>query len=311
MKIAIIGAGAMGCRFGGALSTAGADVWFYDIWQEHISKINKEGLIIHTDDGIHRVLVKATSNIMSIGKPDVIFIFTKSMHTENAMMETSKIMNSDTIVVTLQNGLGNIETIKRYVDTNNIIAGVTNYASDLISPGEIEAKGLGITKMMQLGGGTHNRTEVIAGLLNEGGIHTQLSCNVMIDIWEKIAFNAALNILTSLTFLTVGGLGSVEEGVDMARKISSEVISVANAEGINTDAKKVHQTIESVFKPEMSGDHKTSMLQDRMMKKKTEIEAIAGQVIKLAKDREISIPNLESVYQLVKIIEQSYDIQLI
>lgn len=311
MRIAIIGAGAMGCRYGSSLHSAGAEVWLYDVWKDHIDRINKHGLTIHDDENICNIKINATTEIETIPKPDVVIIFTKSMHTENAMVEVLKIIDNKTIILTLQNGLGNIETISKYTDIENVIAGVTNYASDLIAPGEIEAKGSGITKIMALGKASENAAKQIYSLLNEGGIHTKISKNVLVDVWEKVAFNVALNTLTALTFLTVGDLGRTSEGLEMAKTLAAEVIMVAKKRGIDANLDNVYATIESVFSPQMSGDHKTSMLQDRLFKKKTEIEGICGGVITEAEKNDLEVPHIETIYKLIKIIEKNYKNQLI
>jgi 2-dehydropantoate 2-reductase len=311
MKTAVIGAGAMGCLYGSSLKKSGAEVWLYDVWQEHIDKINRDGLIISDGKYSKKININATTNIEEISNADLIIIFTKSMHTENAILKALKIMNTNTVVLTLQNGLGNIEIISKYINKENIIAGITTYASDLKGPGEIEAKGSGITKIMPLGTASREVAEVLFKLLNESGINTEISNDVMIDIWEKVAFNAALNTLTALTFLTVGQLGETPEGFELAKTISSEVVKVANAKGIKANEKKVHQIIEDVFDPEMSGDHKPSMLQDRLFKRKTEIESICGQVLLEAEKYNIKVDHIETVYKLIKTIEKNYDNQLI
>lgn len=164
---------------------------------------------------------------------------------------------------------------------------------------------------MPLGEYSKCAAEEIYNLLNDGGIITKISDDVMIDVWEKVAFNAALNTLTALTYLTVGNVGRTTEGFEMARIISSEVIMVANKKGINASVQNVFETIESVFDPEMSGEHKTSMLQDRLLKKKTEIDAICGEVIVQAQKSGVSVPHIETIYKLIKIIEKNYDNQLI
>lgn len=310
MKIAVIGAGAMGCRFGSALHNAGAEVWLFDIWKEHIDRIRTNGLIIHNEKETQNIKIEASSEMKMIPKPDLIMIFTKATHTENALKEALKIIDKDTIILTLQNGLGNIETISKHVNKENIIAGITNYASDMIGPGEIEAKGSGITKIMHLGNNAKNLTHEIYELLNTGGIKTEISSDIMADIWEKVAFNTALNTTTALTFLTVGDLGNTAEGVELAKDIAEEVTSVALKKGINADVKSVHKAIKSVFNPEMSGNHKTSMLQDRLFKRETEIETICGSVLMEAQRNDVVVPHIDTVYKLIKIIEKTYAKQI-
>lgn len=310
MRVAVIGSGAMGCRFGSSLHKAGAEVWLYDIWKEHIDRIKKDGLRVHNGDSTELLRINATTDITEIPRPDVLIIFTKTIHTENAMAEALKVIDKKTVVITLQNGLGNIESIAKHISIDNIIAGITNYATDLIGPGEIEFKGSGVTKIMPLGEYSRPAASEIHALLNSGGINTKISDDVMIDIWEKVAFNAAFNILTALTFLTVGGLGKTPEGLELAKIISSEVIMVANKIGINASIERVHNTIESVIIPHC--EHKPSMLQDRLLKRKTEVDSICGWVLKTAKENSIDkTDHLETVYKLVKIIETNYNNQVI
>jgi 2-dehydropantoate 2-reductase len=146
----------------------------------------------------------------------------------------------------------------------------------------------------------------LVNMLNKSGHNAQLSNDVLIDIWEKVAFNAALNTTTAITGLTVGEIGSIKESKKLLFDISSEVVRVANAEGINANDKHVHEMIESVFDPKMSGEHKTSMLQDRLLKRKTEIDAVCGKVITIGKKHGINTPRLECVYAIVKVIETNY-----
>lgn len=308
MVISIIGAGAMGCRFGVAFAEAGAQVWLYDVWQEHVNQMNANGLVVEDGVGGERTLeVNAVSDISRMPVSDVVVIFTKSMYTMDAITKAVPIIGRDTAVLTLQNGLGNIEAIREATGNNPVIAGVTNYASDLLKPGRVELKGSGVTKMMALDEGARETAARLVGLLCAVGHNAMLSDDVLIDIWEKVAFNAALNTTTAITGLTVGGVGSLSESRQLLFDISSEVVMVAKAEGINASESHVHGIIESVFDPEMSGDHKTSMLQDRILKRNTEIEAVCGLAVQIGKKHGLKTPKLECVYALVRVIECNYN----
>lgn len=311
MKVTIVGAGAMGCRFGVSLKKAGADVWLYDMWQKHVDEINQNGLLFETDDGIQRVEMKATTDINEIDAQDLVIIFTKSIHTEDAISTAKKIMGRNTAVMTLQNGLGNIEKIEKYVIRENILAGTTDHASDLDGPGHVVAKGSGISKIMALDPKLDGVVQTVAKMLNDGGINTIISNQVMVDIWEKVAFNAAMNTTTMLTTLTVGKMGGTPEGGRLVRKISKEVVDTANAVGVEASLDRVYKTLEKVLDPKMSGDHKPSMLQDRMYQRKTEIDTICGYVIDKAKEVGKSADSLETIYMLIKTIEKNYDHVLI
>lgn len=307
MIIAIIGAGAMGCRFGASFLEAGSEIWLYDVWREHIQKIQEEGLTIEDDTGEKRLLsFHAVHEIREVPVADIVIIFTKSMYTKAAVTEALPIIGSHTVLLTLQNGLGNIEDIREVTAGKPIIAGTTNYASDLLGPGHVELKGSGLTKMTALDKCVDERAEQLTVMLRKAGHHAEVSRDVMIEIWEKVAFNAALNTTTAITGLTVGGMGKLPVSRELLFDIASEIISVARSEGIAADECRVHKTIESVFDSKMSGDHKTSMLQDRILKRKTEIEAICGKVIELGKIHGVDVPRLECIYALIKTIENNY-----
>ena len=308
MIIAMIGAGAMGCRFGTAFADAGEDVWLYDVWIEHIQSIKENGLIIEDGMGGERTLsFHAASEITEIPVADVVVIFTKSIYTKSAITGALPIIGDHTVILTLQNGLGNIEDIREVTEGKPVIAGVTNYASDLLEPGRVELKGSGLTKMMALDKGAEKRAEQLVGMLCSAGHHAEISGDVMIDIWEKVAFNAALNTTTAITGLTVGGMGKLPESRELLFCIASEIVSVARAEGVEADECHVHSMIENVFDPKMSGDHKTSMLQDRLLKRKTEIDAVCGRAIELGKKHGVDVMRLECIYALVKTIENNYE----
>lgn len=309
MKIVIVGAGAMGCRYGSAFHKAGAEVWLYDISKAHVDSINQRGLLIHNGKETESVPIPATTEISDVPAPDLAVLFTKTMYTESALRTAVKIFRPDTAVLTMQNGLGNIEKISIFVPQEHIIAGITSYASDLLGPGEIEAKSAGITKIMPLGEEIRNLTLQIAELLNSSGLVTQISENLMKDVWEKVAFNCALNTSTTLTLLPVGKLGNTLYGQELVRMISSEVIRVAHADGVNADEAAVHKLIEQQFRPEVAGDHKPSMLQDRLAGRQTEIDAIVGAVIEKAHRHGVPVSCLEVIYRLIKVIEKNYDYQ--
>jgi len=308
MRIVIVGSGALGCRFGAAFIDAGMEVWLYDIWEEHINAIKDSGLFIYDGYGGRRVLrLRATTNIKKVPRPDILIIATKAMYTYAAVMTALSIIDTNTVILTLQSGLGNIEAIRLAAPDNPVIAGVTNYASDLINPGEVILKGSGITRLMALSAHGEEMAEKLVSMLRETGHNVDFSQDIMVDIWEKVAFNSAINTVTALTGLTVGAAGSMPQSRALLFSIASEVVSVAQKEGVAADYDNVRQTIESVFDPLMSGDHLTSMLRDRITRRPTEIGALCGQVIEIAKKHSVSVPYNQAVYTLIRMLEDNYD----
>ncbi len=134
MKIAILGAGAMGCFYGGMIFTKHPDVLLLDVWQDHVEAIKREGLKIKFP-GEEKVLkIKAEYPHLATEKVKFLFVFTKAFQTERALQSVSQIIDPETVAVTLQNGLGNIEKIEPFIPSDRIIVGITRFPSDMIGP---------------------------------------------------------------------------------------------------------------------------------------------------------------------------------
>ena len=306
MKIAIIGSGAMGCRFGVALAQSGAQVFLYDVWQEHVDKINEFGLKVQNLDSTQYIKIPATTNIKSIGKVDAIVIFTKSMHTESAIVQAQEIMGDNTPVLTFQNGLGNISVLERYVGRGRVVAGITNYPTDLLEPGVVRTDGTGYTRLMALGESGKAACVEVCALLMDAGMNCEISGDIMKEIWEKLAFNNAMNAITALTRQRVGHMGGSPWGFELCCLIAREVCDVAAAEGVEADYDTVVATFRKVLDPNESGNHLTSMLQDVLKKKQTEIDSICGAVMEKAALHGIKTPHLKTVFNLIHVIDENY-----
>jgi len=304
MYIVVVGAGAMGCLFGGFLQEKGHRVVLADVWRQHIEEMNTNGLRIETSQGERKIRVSAKFIHEVEGQPDLLIIFTKTFHTENALKTAKGIIGNETVVLTLQNGLGNVETIEKFVPRERIIAGITNFPSDLIGPGMVRSLGYGETIIMQAHGEITPQLEKVRQALNDAGFNCKISKEVFDSIWEKVAFNAAMNSVTAVTGLTVGQLGANPEGVKLARRIVEEAIAVAGKKGLGANKEAVLNTLERVF-VEHAG-HKPSMLQDILARRKTEIEAINCAIVKEAEKEGIPTPTTEVLCSLVRILEQSY-----
>ena len=307
MKIAIIGSGAMGCRFGVALASSGAEVVLYDVWKEHVDAINENGLKVENLGTTAFVKIPATTDIASIGFVDAIIIFTKSMHTEAAITAAQEIMRPYTPVITFQNGLGNIGVLESFVGRERVVAGITNYPTDLLEPGAVRVDGTGYTKLMALGTPGVAASAEVCRLLKANGMNCEISDDIMKEIWEKLAFNNAMNAITALTRQRVGHMGGSPYGFELCCLIAREVCDVAAAEGVKADYETVVTTFKKVLDPNESGNHLTSMLQDVLKKKQTEIDSISGAVQEKAALHGIATPHLKTLYNLIKVIDENYE----
>jgi len=308
MKIVVIGAGAMGSLYGGLLKEQGNDVVLVDVFKQHIEAINNSGLILEMEKGKRVIAIEAKYASEVKEAPDLAIVFTKTIHTESALASVRAFLGENTYVLTLQNGLGNVELIEKYVPQDRIIVGVTNFPSDLIGPGSIRSLGTGETIIMSAGGVVSARLLEVETMMNEAGLHCKISPGVFEHIWEKVAFNAAINTLTSVTKLRIGDMAGTEEGRNLVYDIVNEVISVANKRGIAADKNTVVKNVLRVF--EEHADHMPSMMQDVLAHRATEVESINGAVVREAQALGMDVPVTRVFYQLICIMQKTYDRQV-
>jgi 2-dehydropantoate 2-reductase len=239
--------------------------------------------------------------------PDLLMVFTKSIHSKQAIESGRHLFGDDTWVLTLQNGLGNIEAIEALVPRSRIIVGTTTCPSDLLGPGRVRSLGQGHTRIFTADECASSGLERICQALQQAGLQCELAPNIFAMLWEKLAFNAAVNSLTAATGLSMGGLGATAEGRELASTIAKEVVAVANRKGVAAQESVVLDTLITTMRDHAG--HLPSMLQDLRAGRKTEVEAINGAVVREAQALGMSVPTTETLYRLVRILEQSRSAQ--
>lgn len=199
MKILFPGAGAIGARFGFLLKQSGNEVVFADNWQEHIDKINNEGLSVIIDgEDLDKFKIPSFKPNEVEGKFDLVFVFTKAMHLNQMMQDIKHVIKKDTYVICLLNGLGNIDNITPYVPREQIYLGTTVWSSGLGGPGILNAVGSGSINLQQV---EHTDTpfhQKMLDTLNKAGLNVQFSDNVEQTIWYKVELNCVLNTYCTL-----------------------------------------------------------------------------------------------------------------
>ncbi|CAJ0807365.1 ketopantoate reductase family protein [Ralstonia flaminis] len=302
MKIAILGAGAMGSLFGGLLAETGEQVTLLDINDAHLAVIAAHGLRLETDTGDRHVRnLQALRPSQATQVPDLLIVFTKSMHTRAALASVRQLIGPSTYVLTLQNGLGNVEALASVVPQERILVGVTTWPADLAGPGHVRSHGAGVIRMMTADGVDRPMLERVVCVLSDAGLRSQADANVWGAVWEKVAFNAALNPLCTVLNRPVDALGAVEDGPALALTIVEEVLAVARASGVNVDAIKVSENVRHAIVAHRG--HKPSMLQDVLAGRPTEIESINGAVVVAARRHGVRVPHTETLMQLVRLVQ--------
>jgi 2-dehydropantoate 2-reductase len=303
-SVVVLGAGAMGCLFGARLAESGHHVVLVDVRADQVDAINARGLRVEENGSSHVVSVAASLADKLSAPADWIVLFTKAFASEAALAGAIHAIGDHTWILTLQNGLGHVEVIQRYVDPHRIVVGTTTIPSDIVGLGHVRTHGSGSTKIMSVEGGVTDRLRALASALTAARLPCEISERVWESIWEKLAFNAAMNSLTAVTGLTVGQVGRSPAGAALADRVAAEVTAVAQRQGIGADLAAVRREIAMAFRDH--ADHKPSMLQDVMAKRPTEIEHINGAVAREASRLGISVPSTEALYQLVRMLEDAY-----
>lgn len=304
MKIAIVGAGAMGGLFGARLALGGQQVSFIEVSEATIEAIQRNGLKLETPSATERVMIPIGRANEFTGSFGLVVIFTKGFHTEIAIESVLHLIGPTTWALSVQNGLGNAELISKVVPAERIIVGMTNLPADLVEPGVVHSHGDGHISIWPWSGEDKSVVRDIAETFQQAGLQCRADPDVQIAIWEKVAFNAALNSVCAITRQTVGGVGDSEHGRRLTAGVIRETVEVANALGVDAKAHRVECAINHAFANHHQ--HKPSMLQDIETKQQTEIDSINGAVIYHAKERGIDTPVLSSLHSLVKLIEGAY-----
>ncbi|MHB1394101.1 MAG: ketopantoate reductase family protein [Clostridia bacterium] len=304
MKIAIIGAGAMGSLYGGYLSKAGQEVYLVDVWQQHVDEINMHGLKIEEPEGEVAVYPKAAVSADTVGTVDLAIVFVKSIMTKKAMESNIALISPNTYVLSLQNGYGNIDEIEKFVKRDRIIAGTTAHGATMLSPGRIKHAGKGVTHIGSVSKDDDKKVQEIAQILKTAGFDTDAAHNVMELIWDKLIINVGINALTAVLKLRNGQLLDHDESKVIMKAAVEEAVMVANSLGMNFDNEETLKKVMEVARK--TEQNMSSMLQDVTNKRKTEIDTINGAIVREGSKANISTPSNMVLTNLVKTIENSY-----
>ncbi|MFP6847763.1 MAG: 2-dehydropantoate 2-reductase [Pseudomonas sp.] len=301
MNIAIIGAGAMGCLFAARLVLGGARVSLVEVDTTNIMAITEHGLHLHLGERQHQVRLPIALAKDTQGPFDLLMVFTKGMHTRAAIASVRHLIGPHSWLLTLQNGLGNAECIIETVSAERVLIGMTDVPADLAAPGVVHASDSGKIRLWRYQGDSCVQLQAISKLLNDAGFDCAADAAVQTAIWEKVAFNAALNALCVLIGKPVGVIGASEDGRWLAEQVIDESQRIAMATGIAFDSERVRARMRLVYAEQ--AEHRPSMLQDRQAGRPSEIESINGALLQHARYHQLSTPVLETLYRLVRLGE--------
>ncbi len=306
MKYAIVGAGALGGTFGAVMTLNGAEnVWLVEVDKPRVDLIKKEGINITLPDGSkHNVKVKITGDPEEVGICDVVQISVKGFHTESAVQMSKPMIGPDTYLLSVQNGLGNLEIISKYVGPERTIGGVTAHSAQLLGPNEIRyVGGMGYIYVGRIDAKEDPKVNAIAEFLTKYGFKTDVSKEpIEIPIWRKLIANVACNAFLAVTGMTGNEALACEDAKDFIKTVAEEMAKVAHAKGFTFDV--FNNPGEFALKA-LSGvkDNKVSTLQDLEAGRKTEIDNLNGAIVELGKKFGIETPYNLALVKMVKSIE--------
>ena len=299
MNIIVFGAGAIGSLFGGLLSKKNTVLLVGRPF--HTEAINKHGLTIKGKTRLHTRISAMDPADTSLWTADLLILTVKAYDTETAIKQACRFITKKTLVLSLQNGLDNISIIERYVNKKQIIAGVTTHGVIFSKPGEIQHTGKGITILGELDGSITDRIKQVAMLFNEANIKTTISNNILQDLWVKTIINSSINPLTAFFSCNNGYLLENPLLEKIVEQICVESTRIASNEGVPVLYLEMIEKTKIVIRE--TSNNESSMFQSVKNRKKTEIDAINGALVKLGKKHGLDVPLNEIMVFLIESLE--------
>jgi len=304
VRVCIVGCGAVGSLFAANLARLDdVEVWAYDAAQAHVDAINADGLRL---SGAGEVVgrLHATADAGELPPCDFGIVATKAMHTEAAIEATAHAFE-DGCVATVQNGLGNEETLAAHVA--RVIRGTTFPAGKVLAPGHVQWDVRGDTTLGPFEPRPAPAAEIarLAEACTRGGMPTHAVADARGPQWRKVIFNSATNPVGALTGLTHGRVCERPDLRALVSGLVDEGKAVAAAQGIELDSDP-EDLIDQAARPEVAYDHKASMLQDVEAHRSTEIDYLNGGIVRFGRELGVPTPLNQAIWALVKGVEQSW-----
>jgi 2-dehydropantoate 2-reductase len=302
VKIGIIGSGAMGSVYGALLADAGNDVWMFDKWREHVAAMATHGLRCEGASGDRTVRVNATTRAADAGPCALAILATKVMDIEAALDAAAAMIGPETLVLAIQNGLGNVERVQRVLGPENLLFGIAGgFGAELKGPGHVHHNGMEAINLAELNGGITPRLEQIAGVWRSAGFTVNVHADLWPVVWSKLVANVAFSAICTVTGMRVGQVRAHEAAWGIARACVEEAVAVAAAKGVRLAYDDPVRWV-SDFADKIP-NARPSMYQDLLAGRRSEIDAIHGGVVGEGEKVGVPTPTCALMVQLVKALE--------
>lgn len=304
MRLAVIGGGAMGSLFAAQLAPHAA-VWLLTGRQAHREAIARDGLRLQLPDGrLETVPVRVVASATALPAPvDVALILVKSPQTEAATRKAAAILKTDGLALTLQNGLGNLDTMAAALGEGRAAQGVTAHGASIPAPGRVVHAGAGPT-WLAVPPGRHSIVAAVAELFNVAGLETHVADDLAGMVWGKLTVNAGINALTAILGRPNGFLADDDSARVLMHAAACEAAAVAHAQGIRLPFDDPAAHVEQVARA--TARNISSMLADVRRRVPTEAPVINGAVVRAGRRLGVPTPVNRALWRLVQAIEAGY-----
>lgn len=308
LNVAVLGAGAMGCLFGGLLAEKGLKVTLIDVWKEHIDAINKNGLKMDGFGGDRFIKINATNDPKSISPVDVVIVMCKATALEQALTNAKNIVGDKTVLMSFQNGIGHEAIMQNIVGVNKVLGGTTTQASNILGPGHIKNHASLPSWIGEYEGGLSDRVKDIAETFTAHGLETIASDNVKKRKWMKLFALTAVGPLSAIFDMHHTELYVTNKESKLARELGKQIIletrKVAQADGVEVSEDECLEMFLKIV--DSNQTNKSSMAFDIQYKRKSEIDFINGSVSKIGKKHGVPTPLNDMLYKIIKVKEGSF-----
>jgi 2-dehydropantoate 2-reductase len=303
MKTVVVGAGAMGTFITAMLFMAGHEVWLLEVNDKRVSKIKEKGICLEEDEESNVLKFPTiTSDPNEIGEVDAVIIMVKAFDTEGAVKQVLPAISEKTVVLTLQNGVGNIEKIRKYISKERVIAGTTSHGALLIDNGHVRHTGVGDTIIGSLSADSEKHTGKLKELFDDSGIKTTISNDVTSLLWGKLLINISINPLTAIMRIKNGRIVELPHLIEIIKQMLAESLKVAAKIGVNIPFDNSLEKVMEVCRN--TSQNNSSMLQDILAGRRTEINQINGALVTYGEQCGVETPVNKMLTKLVMSIEQ-------
>ena len=299
MKAGIVGAGAMGCLFEFFFHRAGIDSALYES-NRQMAHILKSSLNVRHGNIIEIIRPVIDSTPAVLQDSDIIFLFVKSYSTDIAVRDILHILRDDTILVSLQNGLGNREILLKHLPPERVVFGSTSIGAHKTDEITVVLGGMGETL---LGGENPEAVGKVAALLEEAGLSVDQTDQAGRAIWKKVIINAGINPLGGVLNLENGKILGTPHAFQLQERIVREAVQAANREGMQLEEEEMLEATRDVCR--RTSSNVCSMLQDIRAGRKTEIDSINGKIVESGETHGLDLPYNRTLWLLVKALESS------